>query len=105
MPAYYRLDDTSVNETDVLSLYQYADINVLDASYIKLRDLSLTYYLPERACREICAGSASVRLQVSDLFVIPFNREGIDPEAFSLRYGSRGDKFRPMMTLGVSIDF
>ena len=105
VPAYYRLDDTSVNETDVLSLYQYADINVLDASYIKLRDLSLTYYLPERACREICAGSASVRLQVSDLFVIPFNREGIDPEAFSLRYGSRGDKFRPMMTLGVSIDF
>lgn len=105
VPAYYRLDDTSVNETDILSLYRYADINVLDASYIKLRDLSIAYYLPEKACKAIAAQSASVRFQVSDLFVIPFNGEGIDPEAFSLRYGSRGDKFRPMMTLGLSIDF
>ena len=88
VPAYYKLDDTSVTESDVLGLYRYADINVLDASYIKLRDLQ----------------SASVRFQVSDLFVIPFNGEGIDPEAFYLR-GSRGDKFHPMMTLSLNINF
>ena len=104
VPAYYKLDDTSVTESDVLGLYRYADINVLDASYIKLRDLSLAYYLPERACEAISAQSASVRFQVSDLFVIPFNGEGIDPEAFYLR-GSRGDKFHPMMTLSLNINF
>ena len=76
----------------------------MDASYIKLRDLSFAYYLPERACEAISARSASVRFQVSDLFVIPFNGEGIDPEAFYLR-GSRGDKFHPMMTLSLNMNF
>lgn len=105
VPAYFKLDDTSINETDILSLYRYADINVLPASYIKLRDISLTYNLPDRACKAIKAESASVRFQVSDLFVIPFNREGIDPEAFYLSSGSRGDRYRPMMTLGINVTF
>lgn len=105
VPAYYKLNDTSVNETDVQMLYKYADINVLDASYIRLRDVSLTYNLPVRACRAIRARNASVRVQVSDLWLIPFNKEGIDPEAFYLSGGVRGDRFRPYFTAGIDIEF
>lgn len=105
VPAYYPLNNTSINEGDVIGLYRYADINVLDASYIKLRDISLSYNLPEQACRAMKARNASVRLQVSDIFVIPFNRHGIDPEAFYLSSGGRGDKFRPYFTVGLSLGF
>lgn len=105
VPAYYKLSNTSINEGDVISLYRNADINVLDASYIKLRDISLSYHLPGSACRAIKAENASVRLQVSDLFLIPFNKEGIDPEAFYLSSGGRGEKYRPYFTVGLNIGF
>lgn len=105
VPAYYKLSDTSINEGDVMGLYRNADINVLDASYIKLRDVSLAYDLPQRACNAIHAQTASVRLQVSDLWVIPFNSEGIDPEAFYLSGGARGEKFKPYFTVGLNIGF
>ncbi len=105
VPAYYKLNDTSVNENDIQMLYKYADINVLNASYIKLRDLSLTYHLPVKACRVIRARNASVMVQASDLLLIPFNKEGIDPEAFYLSGGSRGEKFRPYFTAGLNIEF
>lgn len=105
VPAYYKLNDTSVNENDVHMLYKYADINVLNASYIKLRDLSLTYHLPVNVCKAIKARNASVMIQASDLLLIPFNREGIDPEAFYLSGGSRGDRFHPYFTAGLNIEF
>lgn len=105
VPAYYSLKSTTVNENDVLTLYQYADINVLDASYIKLRDVSLSYSLSQKACKAISAQSASVRLQVSNLWLIPFNKEGIDPEAFYLSSGGRGELYRPSFTASFSIDF
>lgn len=105
VPAYFKLDNTSVNENDVTGLYRYADINVVDASYIKLRDVALSYSLPERICSAIHAQNINVRAQISDVFLIPFNNEGIDPEAFYLSGGSRGDKFPPYVTLGVNIGF
>lgn len=105
VPAYYKLSNTSINEGDVISLYRNADINVLDASYIKLRDISLAYHLPGPACRAIKAENASIRLQVSDLCLIPFNKEGIDPEAFYLSSGGRGDKYLPYFTVGLNIGF
>jgi len=46
-----------------------------------------------------------VRLQVSDLFLIPFNKEGIDPEAFYLSSGGRGEKYHPYFTVGLNIGF
>lgn len=104
IPAYYSLKNTSINETDVILLYEYADINVLPASYIKLREVSLGYRLPAPACRAIHAESASVRLQASNLATIAFNGEGIDPEAFSFS-GGRTDKFNPFISASLNIGF
>ena len=105
IPAYYSLKNTSINELDVLYLYRYADINVLDASYIKLRELSVGYSLPRRACSAIHANSASVRLIANNLATIAFNGEGIDPECFSLSGGSRSDKFGPFLSASLNIEF
>ncbi len=105
VPAYFKLNNTSINESDVLGLYQYADVNVLNASYVKLRDIALSYHFPKNITSAIRAENMSVRLQASNLFLIALNGEGIDPEAFYLSGGSRGERYKPHFTLGLNIGF
>ena len=104
VPAYYSLRNTEINETDVLLLYRYADINVLSASYIKLREMSLGYRLPSVACKALHVQGVTTRLQASNLATIAFNGQGIDPEAFFFS-GSRAERFRPFVTFSVNVDF
>lgn len=85
--------------------YEYADINVLSASYIKLRDLTLAYSLPRGVCEKLLAQSVKIKLQAGDLFVITKNKEGIDPEYHSLRGGTRMTKYGPTYSVGLSIRF
>ena len=104
VPAYYSLKNTEINETDVTYLYRYADINVLSASYIKLREVSLGYRLPSAACKALHLQSAMVRLQASNLLTIAFNGQGIDPEAFYFS-GARADRFRPFVSASLNLEF
>lgn len=104
VPAYYSLKNTSINETDVLLLYRYADVNVLSASYIKLREVSLGYQIPEKTCKTIGVKNATTRIQVSNLATFAFNGEGIDPEAFYFS-GSRADRFRPFVSASLNVEF
>ena len=104
VPAYYSLRNTSINESDVLFLYRYADINVVSASYIKLREVSLGYRLPARACSALRIQGASARIQASNLWTIAFNGQGIDPEAFYFG-GSRAEKFHPLISASLNIEF
>lgn len=104
VPAYYSLKNTSINETDVTYLYRYADVNVLTASYIKLREVSLGYNLPSSACKALCVQHASARLQASNLWTLAFNGQGIDPEAFYFG-GSRAERFHPYVSVSVNVEF
>ena len=104
VPAYYSLKNTDINETDVTYLYRYADINVLSASYIKLRELSLGYRLPSAACKALHLQSAMVRLQASNLLTIAFNGQGIDPEAFYFN-GARAERFPPYVSASLNLEF
>ena len=88
----------------MLLLYKYADVNVLSASYIKLRELSLGYRLPQAACKALHVQSASARLQASNLATIAFNGQGIDPEAFYFT-GSRSERFRPLVSFSLNLEF
>ena len=105
VPAYYSLKNSEINETDITYLYRYADINVLPASYIKLREVSLGYSLPDHACKAIHAENISLRLIASNLFTIGFNGQGIDPESFYLSSGSRSDKYNPYISASLNIEF
>ncbi|MBQ4286187.1 MAG: hypothetical protein II720_06945, partial [Bacteroidales bacterium] len=105
VPAYYPLSDTSVEESEIAGLYKYADINVLSASYLKLREVSLTCRLPEKWASRIYAKGITAGLQVTNLFTLGANGQGIDPEAFSLSAGARGDRFRPAFTFNVNVEF
>lgn len=104
VPAYYSLKNTAINETDVTYLYKYSDVNVLPASYIKLREVSLGYRLPAAACKALRVQHASARLQASNLATIAFNGEGIDPEAFYFA-GARSDRFYPLVSASLNVEF
>lgn len=85
--------------------YTQADINVLSASYIKLRDVTLSYSLPSRICKKIFAQNIRFKFQVGDLFLIAKNKEGIDPEYHSLRFGNRILKNGPTYSFGLNVKF
>lgn len=104
IPSYYTLAE-SPNREGGVSLLRYSDIGILDASYIKLRELSVGYYLPARICRALHTQNIRIRLQTSNLWTIAFNKESIDPESFSLRYGSRYDRYKPSFSANLSIEF
>lgn len=103
VPAYTVIADNSSN----YQLYYCSDKNVLDASYIKLRDLSLAWNLPHRVCRKVAADNIRINLQVGNLFYWAANNEGIDPEAHQLGWysQSRQDKFGPTYSVGLTVNF
>ena len=103
IPSYVSNTKESVTRREV-DFYRYADINVLDASYIKLRDLSLSYSLPKSVCDKFASDHVKLRLQVSNLFYWVANGEGIDPESQNFRYGRRITQFGPSYSIGLTID-
>lgn len=52
------------------TIYNYADINVLDASNIRLRNISLAYNLPSQLTRKAFVESARLQFNVENAFTI-----------------------------------
>ncbi len=99
----YEANTATSNARRSLSLYYYADINVLSASYVKLRDVSVYYSLPRRICDKLWAESVKVKFQAANLCYWADNNEGIDPEAFNYGSGTRTTKYGPSFSVGLSI--
>ena len=88
-----------------LPFYYYADINVVSASYIKLRDLSLTYTLPKNIVDKLSLEAVKVRVQAANLFYWAANNDGIDPESYYPRMATRLTRFSPTFLAGLTINF
>ncbi len=61
--------ESDYSASDLASLYKYADINILDASYIKLNNISLAYHLPKSVCRSLFLQSARIQANVENPFL------------------------------------
>lgn len=83
---------------------QYSDRNVLDASYIKLRDISISYILANKIFTNVLE-SVRFKFQVGNLHTFVFNDEGIDPESVSLSSGNRTALYGPSFIFGLNIRF
>ena len=59
--------------------YMLSSLNVYDASYLKLKTLSLSYNLPESICRKVRIKSASVYGTATNVFTLT-SYPGPDPE-------------------------
>ncbi len=60
--------------------YTDADINVISAAYIKLRDITLSYNLPKSTQSKLHTKECSIRFQLSNVMLWKANKYGIDPE-------------------------
>ena len=85
--------------------WQYGDVNVLDAGYIKLRSLSVGYSLPSDVCRRLRLASMKLKLQVNNLFTWCKAGNGIDPESYNLNGGTRGMASPKTYSIGLSTSF
>jgi hypothetical protein len=63
--------------------YTSGDINVINASYIKLRDITLSYRLPQELLKRINTQSVTLRAQMNNVMLWRANKFGIDPEFIS----------------------
>lgn len=86
--------------------YTYSDINVVSASYVKLRDLTLAYRLPALLVRKLQAEQVTFRVQVSNLMLWKANKDDIDPEYINAIYGNRSILANQgTLSLGLNVKF
>ena len=60
--------EDNYSASSLYSTYYYADINVLDASFIRLNNISLAYHLPKQVCRALYMQNARVQVNVENPF-------------------------------------
>lgn len=104
--------DTDVPAMGVYGLQQdrelqwrYADTHVLSASFIKCRNIGLSYTLPQKWLASLKLNDISLRAQVNNPFYWAKNKEGIDPEAFNANAGTRTQAQVTTYVFGLNIHF
>lgn len=99
VPAFVVNSSLSDTRRDV-SYYTRADINVVSASYLKLRDITLSYNLPALFLKKLKADQVTLRVQVSNLMLWKANKDGIDPEFQEAIYA-----YRSMLVNQAAVSF
>lgn len=89
--------------TTVSGLWQGADINVLKADYVKLRNLSVGYNVNPSLVKKVGLNSAKLTLQVNNLWYHSAAGDDIDPETYSLNNGTRSIPAPKSFLFGLSI--
>jgi len=125
VPKY--ISDPNVDAaTRSIEFYGDADINVESASYIKMRDITLTYTLPVSWISRMSMDNVQVYTQMNNLMLWTANHQGIDPEYYNAQGGPGGygqtsnggtgqligtppsampDKMKPFWTFGLRVIF
>ncbi|WP_173003049.1 SusC/RagA family TonB-linked outer membrane protein [Chitinophaga sp. SYP-B3965] len=94
----YVFDGLTSQRRRNVGYYTAGDINVVSASYIKLRDITLSYSLKPNVLRFMKIRSANVFVQTNNFLVWAANKDGIDPE-----YGGSVPASRHNYSLGLSL--
>lgn len=92
------LVNNTANDFDYFTM---GDINVVDASFLKLRDITLFYDLPKSIVSKIRAQGISFRAQVSNVMLWKANEFDLDPEFSGATFRSNQNTF----SLGANISF
>lgn len=105
IPAYVADGDESYSRRDE-TYYQRADINVVSASYAKIRDITLSYSLPLSLLKALKIQDISITAQATNFMLWTANKDGLDPESQDLASGTR---YLPpsnhSFSLGLNITF
>lgn len=88
--------------------WKTADIHVIKGDYFKLQTLSLAYNIDRSLISKLNIKSMSVILQADDIWIIPINKKGINPEALTTvgyGWGQKGVPVSPSFNIGISATF
>ncbi|MCX2496063.1 SusC/RagA family TonB-linked outer membrane protein [Pedobacter sp. PF22-3] len=89
-----------------VNYYLYGNTNVISASYIKLRDVTLAYKLPDMLSRRINAEGITIRVQTGNIMLWKANKFDIDPEFQNALLGIRGQVANQhTFSVGIHVDF
>lgn len=99
VPSYEVNSSISQTRRDI-NYYSRGDINVVSASYMKLRDITLSYSLPSLWIKRLKADQVTLRAQVSNLMLWKANKAGIDPE-----FQEASSAFRSMLVNQGTVSF
>ncbi len=104
VPKYIPLE-TASNSQRTTSFYTRSDVNIISASYLRLRDLTLSYDLFKSGLSKLHLQKARVYAQVNNLLLWTKNDKGIDPEYYNLSGGTRLKAMPAFYTLGLNLSF
>jgi TonB-linked SusC/RagA family outer membrane protein len=79
VPSFVSNSATSTSRREIM-YYLRAHTNVLDASFVKLRDVTLAWSLPNEVNQRLHTEGISLRIQLSNVMLWRANKYGIDPE-------------------------
>lgn len=85
--------------------WKYADAHVASAAFIKLRNITLSYSLPQQWMQVIGCKSIQLRAQISNPLYWAANNKGIDPEAYNANMGIRETEQVTSYLLGINVNF
>lgn len=79
---------------------------MLSASYLKLRDITLGYSLPEVLVKRLQAEQVTFRVQLSNLMLWKANKYDIDPEYIDTANGLRSTlSDQGTVSFGINVQF
>ena len=85
-------------------MYDYSDIRVVSANYLKLNSLTLSYELPERLIKRLAMSRMEVRLSGYNLFTVCAKElKGQTPQQGGFTTIQLSD--RPSYSLGINVSF
>jgi len=78
IPRY--VSDSDMENSRNTSYYSYANTRIFNASFLKIRDITLSYTLDQKIVQRLHAKAISFRFQLSNMMLWKANKHGIDPE-------------------------
>lgn len=87
------------------SYWRYADIQVVSATSVKLRNLYLSYTLPKYLCKNIFAKQVKFTAQANNLWMWSKAGDDLDPETASLNSGTRNLPTSRSFLFGAAVSF
>ena len=99
-PATLRRTANTVN-----TLWQLGDNHVVNADYIKWRNVLFSCYIPKNICEKLRLQEAKITAQLNNLITWCAAGDDIDPETYHLNSGSRALPVATAAFFGISFSF
>lgn len=101
----YIPNETQSNNQRTTTFFTKSDANIISASYVRLRDLTLAYDLFQNGLSKLNMQGARVYFQMNNLLLWRQNDQKIDPEYYSLSSGTRIKAMPAFYTIGLNLSF